>query len=119
MTRKIIAVATITLDIRHYRDDNAMEHIDIDQTLTGGISGTSERRILDWTMRSREDHIFGAVLGKSRRIKIEDIDEPYLKKDWSLDTIEHHAVQAYVESDTPKSKTTWTVTQVKFLANLP
>src|ERR1700722_12640756 len=59
------------LDIWYYRDDNVVEHIDINQTLTGGISGMSERRILDWTVRLHEDHIFGTVLGKSRCIKVQ------------------------------------------------
>ena len=47
MTRKLISVATITLDIKHYTEEGT-EHIDIEQTATGGIKGTTENRILDW-----------------------------------------------------------------------
>jgi len=47
VTRTLISVATITLDIKHYTED-CTEHIDIDQTATGGIKGTTENRILDW-----------------------------------------------------------------------
>ena len=38
MTRKLISVATITLDIKHYMEEGT-EQIDIDQTPTGGIKG--------------------------------------------------------------------------------
>lgn len=48
-TRKAIRFSTITLDIKQYRDDDGVEHIDIDQTATGGIKGTTENRTLDWT----------------------------------------------------------------------
>lgn len=47
-TRKAIALANLMLDIKQYRDDDGVEHIDIVQTLTGGIKGTTENRTLDW-----------------------------------------------------------------------
>lgn len=47
-TRKAIGLATITLDVKQYRDDEGVEHIDIVQTATGGIKGTTENRTLDW-----------------------------------------------------------------------
>lgn len=59
--RQAIALATITLDVKHTKDDAGVEHINIDQTLTGGIPGTSENRILDWEERHKEDGIFGFV----------------------------------------------------------
>lgn len=42
-------MATITLAVKQYRDDDGVEHIDIEQTATGGIKGTTENRTLDWT----------------------------------------------------------------------
>ena len=112
LMRKAIQMSTISLSVKHYKDDNGVEHIDIEQTLSGGIPGTSERRILDWIYREHEDHVFGALLGKSRRSKVEDITEPFLKKDWLPDTKENGVIEAHVESDTPKSNMVWTVTQV-------
>lgn len=41
-------MATITLHVKHYKDSEGVEHIDIDQTLTGGIKGTTENRVLNW-----------------------------------------------------------------------
>jgi hypothetical protein len=112
LTRKAINLSSLTLDIKHYKDDNGVEHIDIEPTLTGGIAASKEPRTLDWTFRERDDKIFGAVLAKSRRTKVEDIDEPYLQQNWSPDTIEHHAIEAFAESDTSKTGREWTVRQV-------
>jgi hypothetical protein len=112
LMRKAIQMATISLSVKHYKDDTGVEHIDIDQTLSGGIAGTTERRILDWVYREHEDHIFGALLGKSRRSKWEDITEPFLRKGWLPDTKENGVIEGYVESDTPKSNRVWAVSQV-------
>jgi hypothetical protein len=114
-TRKIIAISTITLDIRHYKDGGE-EHIDIVQTLSGGISST-ENRTLSWKEREVQDRIFGAVIGKSRRCTTEEFNklEEYLTKGWTDDTYRHGLVQAWSKSDTPKSGTTWLANQVSSL----
>lgn len=109
--RKIIAVGTVTLYVKHYKTDN-VENVDIDQTITGGIPGTREERILDWVSREKSDSLFGDVVARSRRVKLDEIEEEYLKKDWTADTVQHGVIQSYVESDTPKSKTSWIADQV-------
>jgi hypothetical protein len=111
ITRRVIQMGTITLHINHHKDDGGVEHIDIDQALTG-LPSTTERRTLDWTSRDHEDHIFGAVIAKSRRSMVENISVPFLRKGWLLDDIEHGLIESYAESDTPKSKMTWNVSQV-------
>jgi len=108
--RRAIALATVTLYVRHYKDDSNIEHIDIDQTLTG-IPGTSELRILDWTLREHEDYLFGQVVGKSRRVKVDEIENEFLRDGWLPDTVESGAINSYVKSDTPKSNTTWIAEQ--------
>jgi len=109
--RKAIQYGTITLFIKHYKDDDNVEHVDIDQTITGGFPGTREERILTWTERSHEDHLFGPVVGKSRRVQVSELDEVFLTKDWTPDTVEHGVIQSHVISDTPKSGTTWIANQ--------
>ncbi|THH18405.1 hypothetical protein EW146_g2555 [Bondarzewia mesenterica] len=111
-TRKAIGLATLTLVVTHYKDDDGVEHIDIDQTLTGGVKGTTELRVLDWQPREHEDHIFGYVVGKSKRVKVDDIEDEFMKANWLPDTVDHGAVNSYVESDTPKSGTSWIAEQV-------
>ena len=115
-TRKAIAMATIYLDVRHYTDDTGVEHIDIDQTLTGGISGTSEYRILDWTEREHEDHVFGAVLSKSRRVTLDELLRDWLKKDWLDESlVEGKIINTTAKSNTAKSGRTWSSEQVSVL----
>jgi len=105
-------LATLTLYIKHYKDDQGVEHIDIDQRLTGGIAGTIENRTLDWTFRVHSDYLFGPCLGRSRRVKLDEIEHDYLRKGWLPDIEEHGAINAYVESDTSKSGRTWNIEQV-------
>jgi len=107
LKRKAISLGTVTLFIKHYKDEEGIERVDIDQTITGGIPGTREERILRWTERSNEDHLFGAVIGKSRRVQASELEEEFLKTGWTTDTFEHGLIQSYVYSDTPKSGTTW------------
>lgn len=59
--RKAISLATLTLIINHYKDDGGVEHIDIDQSLSGGVGATTERRTLDWIERKHDDSLFGSV----------------------------------------------------------
>lgn len=59
MTRKAIGLATITIYVKHYQDDDGIEHIDIEQT-AGPISST-ESRTLIWEPKEVEDRLFGSV----------------------------------------------------------
>ncbi|KAH7927162.1 hypothetical protein BV22DRAFT_1032171 [Leucogyrophana mollusca] len=110
--RRAIAKLGLILDVKHYTDEDGIEHIDIDQTLSGGITGTSELRSLDFQERSVEDPVFGAVIGRSGKIKVNDLEGIFLKDGWTDDTIEHEAIRSIVWSDTPKSNKTWRAEQV-------
>jgi hypothetical protein len=105
-------MSIITLYVRHYKGDDGVERIDIDQTLTG-IPGTSENRTLDWTFREHDDYLFGPVRGKSRRANVDEIENEFLRKGWLPDTVQDGVIDSYVESDTPKSHTSWIAEQVR------
>ncbi|KAH7928492.1 hypothetical protein BV22DRAFT_198520 [Leucogyrophana mollusca] len=109
--RRAISMFSLTLAVKHYRDDAGVEHIDIDQTLSGGISGTSEYRTLNFQEHNEDDDVFGAVIGKSRRISLEDIEDQFLKSGWTEDTFERQAIQSIAWSDTPRSGKTWRAEQ--------
>ncbi|PGH27344.1 hypothetical protein AJ80_01056 [Polytolypa hystricis UAMH7299] len=68
LIRKALAYATVTLDITQTKQGEIV-HIDVSQTLTGGIKGTDEHRELDWQPREHTDHVFGSVSGLSRMIR--------------------------------------------------
>ncbi|KAL8862837.1 MAG: hypothetical protein Q9178_000779 [Gyalolechia marmorata] len=104
--RRAIALSTITLTISEYVKDG-LTHIDISQVASpGGITST-EDRILDWVYRDHSDRVFGEVKGKSRWVKLDDVDDDdFLKKGW--DDLEGEHVQGYVESKAGG----WTADQV-------
>lgn len=87
--RKLIQAGTVSLVIKHYKDEGGTEHIDIDQTLSPGGIGTREERVLDWSERNKKDDLFGDIIGRSRRLKLDEIEDEYLKKGWTADSIEN------------------------------
>lgn len=103
INRTAISYATITLYVKHYKNENGVEHIDSDQALTGGVPGTTENRILDWTPKDHHDYVFGAVVGKSRRRKVDEIEDEFLKGGWLPDTQEHGVICSWIESDPIKN----------------
>ena len=100
--RKAIRFATITLSVKEYVDpETSVTHVDITNTATGGISSTTELRTLDWTFREHKDGIFGEVRGKSRFVKLDNLErgkegDDWLKKGWEDENGEF--IQSYVES---------------------
>jgi hypothetical protein len=52
--RKILNVSSVTLHVSQYTGQDNQTHIDITQSMTGGIGGTTETRTLDWTERSQK-----------------------------------------------------------------
>lgn len=98
--RKAIGLATLTLTVKQYVDDKGDTHIDIDQTATGGIKGTSEHRTLNWGELEHTDHIFGTVKGRSRYVPLSEVTDDFLKKGWLPEMSEGDAkmIQSYVES---------------------
>ena len=59
--RRLISLSTITLYIDHYNDDTGVEHVDIQQTGTGGFKGGPENRTLTWENHAVEDPLYGPV----------------------------------------------------------
>ncbi|KAI4598485.1 hypothetical protein KJ359_002895 [Pestalotiopsis sp. 9143b] len=72
LTRKAIGFATVTLDVRQYEEDGK-PHVDIEQTATGGLKGTSEHRTVDGEAREHADWLFGKVKARSFFVKHEDL----------------------------------------------
>ncbi|OBT70163.1 hypothetical protein VE03_00518 [Pseudogymnoascus sp. 23342-1-I1] len=65
LKRKAIGLATITLSITEKVEDD-VTIIDIASTGTGGIQGTAEHRVLDWSAKEHEDHVFGPLTGQTK-----------------------------------------------------
>lgn len=97
--RKIIHSVTITLHVKHYKDDEGVEHVDIEPILPGGLAVPSEHRALDWTPRKVEQKPFGAIIIKTRRIPIADITDEYLNSGWLPDVSRDGAIEVCTEAD--------------------
>jgi len=112
-TRKAISFATVTLHVKQYTTDG-ITHIDIDQTATGGIKGTTELRELNWTFREHDDHIFGHLKGKSRWLNLDLVEDTWMKEGWLEGDEEKGGpggekhIQSYVENE----KVGWTGDQI-------
>ncbi|KAI0734499.1 hypothetical protein C8Q72DRAFT_806515 [Fomitopsis betulina] len=110
LKRRIIKMGTLYLTIKHYTDDVGVERIDILQSLSG-LSDTDEDRILDWTARAHEDDTFGKVSSKSRRVKVEQVQNDWLKNGWTPDTDEHGLVFTRAESKAEENGVNWQADQ--------
>ncbi|KAL6310491.1 hypothetical protein BKA93DRAFT_883386 [Sparassis latifolia] len=110
LIRKTIRITTLHLYCKHYVSET-VEHIDVDQTLNG-IKGTAENRTFDWTERLDYDYVFGATVCKSKRIRIDELENEFLKTGWLEDTKEHGGLFTVEYSDTEKSGKTWIAEQV-------
>ncbi|KAF2787654.1 hypothetical protein K505DRAFT_329534 [Melanomma pulvis-pyrius CBS 109.77] len=126
LTRKAIGLATVTQTLTSYEETTPagpITHIDIDQTATGGLKGTSEKRTLDWTARPHSDYLFGDLMAKSRWSSLATIladnvgtgkpayiedDARYLVEGWLPETAEGDVVENFVENE----KAGWTGWQV-------
>ncbi|KAF8622525.1 hypothetical protein AX15_006962 [Amanita polypyramis BW_CC] len=112
LARKVIGLASVTLEIKHYKDDKGIEHIDIDEyTTTGRIATTAEHRAFLWQEAEFEDRIFGSMLVKARRCKAEDLNEEFLAKGWTVETYQHGLVQSHIESNPRRSRIIWSANE--------
>lgn len=107
LSRKIIRSSTITLFVKHYKDDEGVEHIDIEQTITGGLKGPPEYRTLNWTLHKLDHNLFGPIIGRSRRVPVVEITDGYLNSGWLPDVSRDDAIQSYAEADEEKNSNSW------------
>ena len=113
LTRKAIGLATVTLHITQYTKDGKV-HIDIIQKVTGGINATPEFRIFDWQERPHKDGVFGDVKGRSRFVKVADMEsgfggeeKEFLGQGWD-EAADVPKIESYVVNDGAG----WTAIQV-------
>lgn len=119
LKRKIILLATVTLSVKEYVDDNKITHIDLDQTATGGIQGTTELRILNWSEKSHEDHIFGTLKSQNRWVADLKTCEsgkggplhPFLTEGWLEEKVGPNG-EGWVQNWVVNEEKEWTAEQI-------
>ncbi len=126
MTRKLVGNATLTLTVKHYTappsppaDPSGPEvsHIEIEQTGTGGLKGSTERRCLDYTFREHSDWLFGTVQGQSKWMTPADITDEFLKGkegEWLEGEEEKGGPngETHILSHVESQDSDWTATQI-------
>lgn len=123
VTRKAVSMATLTLDIKQFAAPPsppadaagpAVAHIVIEQTGTGGLKGSTEKRCLDYVFREHSDWLFGHVKGQTKWVTPADVSDPFLGSGWLEGDDEKGGpdgethVLSYVES----LDSSWTATQI-------
>ncbi|KAG2075063.1 hypothetical protein BDR04DRAFT_75652 [Suillus decipiens] len=109
LKRTAINNLPLTLEPSQYTDDDGVEHIVVKQVLTGGFQAPTDHLILNREETFRNDTLFGHLIAKSWRSKVEDLDIDFLKEGWSEDTVEDGLIAGIVKSDTDKTKKDWVI----------
>ncbi|KAG2154692.1 hypothetical protein DEU56DRAFT_769793 [Suillus clintonianus] len=107
--RTAIANFTLTLEPSQFTDDDGLEHVNVKQTLSGGFKAPSDSLLLNGEESSKNDDLFGHVIAKSVRAKVDDLDIDFLKEGWTDDTVEDGLISGVIKSDTPKSGKDWVI----------
>ncbi|KAG1721853.1 hypothetical protein EDD22DRAFT_854285 [Suillus occidentalis] len=110
--RTAIANFTLTLEPTQFTDDDGVEHIDVKQTLSGGFKAPADSLLLNGEESSKNDDLFGHLIAKSWRAKVDDLEIDFLKEGWSEDTLEDGLIAGVVKSDTAKSGKDWVINVV-------
>ncbi|KAK0618053.1 hypothetical protein B0T17DRAFT_509612 [Bombardia bombarda] len=123
VTRKAVSLATVTLNIKQYTGPPSppaepsgpeVAHVEMEQTGTGGMKGTTEKRCLDNVFREHSDWLFGHVKGHSRWVDIGEVDDAFLKAGW-LEGAEEAAGpngETHLLSHVESLDLGWTATQI-------
>lgn len=123
VTRKAVSMATLTLHVKQFvappsppadPANPPATHIEIEQTGTGGMKGTTEKRCLDYTFREHSDWLFGRVKGQSKWLTPDDISDPFLKSGWLEGDEEKGGPngETHIISHVESLESGWTATQI-------
>ncbi|KAJ7072970.1 hypothetical protein C8F01DRAFT_1045834 [Mycena amicta] len=110
LKRKAVGMMSgATQEMKIYTDADGVEHLDVTTHVTGMSADKEENRVLNWTEKTLDHPLFGAgILAKSRRCKVEELDEEYLQKGW---TNEYSAAGVIHLKVTRPGDKGWTVNQ--------
>ncbi len=112
LTRKALGAATITQHLTHTAPtDSIPAQINIDQTVTGGLKGTTEKRTLDWQWRGHSDWLFGTLQGRSRYTTLKELGEEgkgkgvveedarFLVEGWAEESEKGEVMESFVDNE--------------------
>ncbi|KAL3450230.1 hypothetical protein BJX65DRAFT_305682 [Aspergillus insuetus] len=91
VVRKAIGMSSVVLDIKQTEETGAttkqpVTYLEISQTSSTGLPGTTEKRWFDWEPRNQEDHIFGKCVAQARWVAGIKSDSGRAKPDLEVQT---------------------------------
>ncbi|KAJ3714022.1 hypothetical protein DFJ43DRAFT_886560 [Lentinula guzmanii] len=113
--RKAMGAATITVTLTHSKDASGMENLSLVQVVSGGDPAEPEEKVFDWVERKKEIKLFGPCVTKSKRVSLDEVQEPFLKEGWSADTLEHGCILVHLANEGKngwKTEQTWGIGEV-------
>ncbi|KAJ7902775.1 hypothetical protein B0H14DRAFT_3422242 [Mycena olivaceomarginata] len=84
LKRKAIDFAGATISIKHYKDAEGVEHLEVEPQIPGDSAPKGQTHVLTWTERTIDHPLFGHIVAKTRRVKPQELDEEHLKKGWPI-----------------------------------
>jgi hypothetical protein len=122
VVRKAVGFATVSLSVKQYvgppsppsTSEEEVTHVDIEQTATAGLKGSTENRCLDFVFRDHTDWMFGHVKGQSKWMGPEDIADEFLKHGWEEGDAEKTGPggKTHLYSHVESQDSNWTATQI-------
>ncbi|KAJ7478682.1 hypothetical protein B0H11DRAFT_1281373 [Mycena galericulata] len=94
LKRKAIGWASATVHLKHFKDTEGVEHIEVAHQVSSSGTPKGEVRILTWTEQTIESPLFGKIITKTRRVSQAELDDEHLKSGWTADTLESGLIQA-------------------------
>ena len=107
LVRQAVKYSTITVTMKDYVDEEGVRHVDVEQVSTGGIRNEEERPV-DWTWREKVDSIWGKLRGRTRFVKLSEVEDAYLKSGWDKGCQDGEVLEGMIES----LADTWTAQQI-------
>ncbi|KAI4157386.1 MAG: hypothetical protein LQ342_008313 [Letrouitia transgressa] len=119
LIRKIVSMATVTMHVIEFADENGTTNITIEQTATGGIKGETEVRKLDWSEVPHSSGVFGEMNNRSRWTGIGSSAEsggggplhPWLTEGW-LEEKTAEDGKEHIQNWVVNERSGWTAEQV-------
>ncbi|KAJ3782248.1 hypothetical protein GGU10DRAFT_275948 [Lentinula aff. detonsa] len=108
LKRKAMGAATLTVTVKHNKNDSGEECLSLEQTIAGLDLGEPEVKVLNWVEQTRDTKLIGTVVTKAKRVKVDEVENAYLKEEWSADTLENGCILVHVA---PAGTESWSAEQ--------
>ncbi|KAJ3840043.1 hypothetical protein F5878DRAFT_580718 [Lentinula raphanica] len=86
------ASAMFTVTMTHSKNDSGEETLTLAQSLPGFDLGEPEVKVFNWQEQTRDTKLIGTIVTKAKRVKLDEVENAYLKEEWSADTVENGVI---------------------------